>query len=81
MTAPIPTAVQLDSETAGLVSWYACLSGRETPDIVNGIVSGQLAHLRTELEEVSFFGRDSSEEIAEEQIEEAVERRLQEVEQ
>ena len=48
--------IQLDPVAAEHVAWYSGIFGRDTNDIVNGIVTGSLAHLREDNEE----GRDGS---------------------
>jgi hypothetical protein len=44
--------VTLDALSTELVRWYAAEHDRDIADVVNAVVSGQMGHLRSELEDV-----------------------------
>lgn len=67
-----PEAVILDALASELIGWYAKNNDRRPADIVNGLVAGNLAHLRRELD--SQYTDDSGEHIRE-YVMEAITRR------
>lgn len=66
--------VVLDGKSTGLVKWYATQECREPADIINGVVAGELGHVRSEVEDKN--GSDDSPEHVRWYVTNAIRRRL-----
>jgi hypothetical protein len=66
-------ALTLDELATKLVQWYSAKKCRDPIDVVNGVLAGELGHLRSELESPI---HDDSEEHIDEYVVEAATRRI-----